>query len=63
MVRASQRLSSTQETVAEIARSLGYDSASAFTKTFRRNTGQSPRNLHQATVPAIPAQYQATVNR
>lgn len=47
MALATQRLSTTQKTVAEIARSLGYDSASAFTKTFRRNTGQSPRDLRQ----------------
>jgi AraC family transcriptional regulator len=57
MTLASQRLNGTQQTVAEIARSLGYDSASAFTKTFRRNTGQSPRDLRQATVPAIPLNF------
>lgn len=45
---ASERLSSTQQTVAEIARSLGYESASAFTKTFRRNTGRFPRDVRQA---------------
>lgn len=57
MALASERLRGTQLTVAEIARSLGYDSASAFTKTFRHSTGQSPRDLRRATVPAISAQF------
>ena len=55
MALASQRLSGTQQTVAEIAISLGYDSPSAFTKSFRRNTGKSPRDLRHTTVPSISA--------
>ena len=48
MAVASQRLNDAQVTVAEIALSLGYVSASAFSKTFRRTTGVSPRELRQA---------------
>lgn len=48
MALASERLTTTQQTVAEVARSLGYESSSAFTKTFRRSTGQSPRDVRQA---------------
>lgn len=55
MALASQQLSSTQQTVAEIAQSFGYDSPSAFAKTFRRTTGRSPRDLRQNSVPSAPA--------
>ena len=55
MALASQRLSNTRQTVAEIAETFGYDSPSAFAKTFRRNTGKSPRDLRQGSRSAAPA--------
>lgn len=43
MLLAGDRLGSTRDSISEIARSLGYESASAFTKAFRKIMGCSPR--------------------
>lgn len=43
MLLAEDRLATTSDPISEIARSLGYDSASAFAKAFKKGTGLSPR--------------------
>ncbi len=47
MLLAEDRMAGTSDSIAEIARSLGYESASAFTKVFKRLTGHSPRQHRQ----------------
>lgn len=48
MLLAAERLKSSSEGLAEIARSLGYESESAFGKAFRRVMGASPRQFARA---------------
>jgi len=43
MLVAGNRLANTRDSISEIARSLGYESASAFTKAFKKIMGCSPR--------------------
>jgi len=43
MLLASDRLATTRDSIFEIAQSLGYESASAFTKAFKKIMGRSPR--------------------
>ena len=43
MLLAGDRIANTGDSISEIAHSLGYESASAFTKAFRKITGCSPR--------------------
>jgi AraC-like DNA-binding protein len=43
MLLAGDRLASSAEPVSAIARSLGYDSESAFSTAFKRVMGRSPR--------------------
>jgi AraC-like DNA-binding protein len=43
MLVAADRMASTSDSISEIARSLGYESASAFTKAFKKIMGGSPR--------------------
>jgi AraC-like DNA-binding protein len=47
MLLARDRLTQSAEPVSAIARSLGYDSESAFSKAFRRILGASPRELRR----------------
>lgn len=48
MLLAADRLIHTEDAVATIAESLGYESESAFTKAFKRVMGHSPRQYGQA---------------
>lgn len=43
MLLAEKRMTNTTDSISEIARSLGYESASAFTKAFKKTIGCSPR--------------------
>lgn len=54
MLLAGDRLKNTDESVSEIATSLGYESESAFSKAFRRTMGRSPRQYARAPAQ-IPA--------
>jgi transcriptional regulator GlxA family with amidase domain len=56
MLLAEDRMSSSNDSIAEIAQSLGYESASAFAKVFRKVTGSSPRQYRQRLAnPAVAA--------
>jgi AraC-like DNA-binding protein len=57
MLLAGDRLQTTDDSIAVIASSLGYESESAFGKAFRRIMGCSPRRYHQAQTPQ-PANLQ-----
>jgi AraC-like DNA-binding protein len=48
MLLAGDRLKRTDESVSEIALSLGYESESAFGKAFKRTMGCSPRQYARA---------------
>jgi len=43
MLLAGDRMANTSDSISEIAQSLGYESASAFTKAFKKIMGCSPR--------------------
>jgi len=43
MLLAGDRMANTSDSISEISQSLGYQSASAFTKAFRKIMGCSPR--------------------
>ena len=43
MLLAEDRIATTNDTISEIAQSLGYDSSNAFAKAFKKATGYSPR--------------------
>ena len=54
MLLAEDKMASTADSISEIARSLGYESASAFTKAFRKLTGHTPRQYRQeSSIPAL----------
>lgn len=48
MLLAADRISNTRDSISEIAQSLGYESASAFTKAFKKIMGCSPRQYSRA---------------
>jgi AraC-like DNA-binding protein len=48
MLLAGDRMANTSDSISEIAQSLGYESASAFTKAFKRIMGCSPRQYGRA---------------
>lgn len=48
MLLAGDRISNTRDSISEIAQSLGYESASAFTKAFKKVMGRSPRRYRQS---------------
>lgn len=47
MLLAGDRMANTSDSISEIAQSLGYESASAFTKAFKRIMGCSPRQYRR----------------
>lgn len=47
MLLAGDRMANTSESISEIAQSLGYESASAFTKAFKNVMGRSPREYNR----------------
>ncbi|WP_413739716.1 AraC family transcriptional regulator [Sodalis sp. RH14] len=55
MLIACRRLTQGVDPVAVIARSLGYESESAFSTAFRRSTGYSPRNYARQQYQAVQA--------
>ena len=57
MLLAADRLKNSDDGLSAIARSLGYDSESAFGKAFRRVMGSSPRQ-YLRTVPGAPPMKQ-----
>jgi AraC-like DNA-binding protein len=66
MLLAGDRLTNSSDPVSIIARSLGYESESAFSTAFRRVMGCSPRQYGRGRAPASfePAQREgAGVNR
>lgn len=46
---AAQRLRESRASIAEIAMAVGYDSASAFARAFKRATGQAPNDFRSAS--------------
>ncbi len=52
MLLAAERLTTSIEPIAQIARSLGYDSESSFGKAFRRVLGCPPRQFTRELAPA-----------
>jgi AraC-like DNA-binding protein len=53
MLRAGDRLANSSDSIAAIARSLGYDSESAFSTAFKRVMGRSPRQYGRGRTPAF----------
>jgi AraC-like DNA-binding protein len=60
MLLAGDRLMNSSDPVSIIARSLGYESESAFSTAFRRVIGCSPRQYGRGRAPAVSAQGEAT---
>ena len=52
MLLAAERLTSSHESIATIAASLGYESESSFGKAFRRVLGCSPRRFGRSATAA-----------
>jgi AraC-like DNA-binding protein len=60
MLLAADRLKNSSDGLSAIAKSLGYESESAFGKAFRRVMGCSPRQYTRSTAPcAIPVKQGA----
>jgi AraC-like DNA-binding protein len=60
MLLAAERLQSSTDGLSVIARSLGYESESAFGKAFRRVMGCSPRQYTRSGAPrAMPIKHGA----
>jgi AraC-like DNA-binding protein len=55
MLLAGNRLATTLDSISEIARWLGYESASAFTKAFKKIMGYSPRQYGRGQNSVSPA--------
>ena len=55
MLLAGDRLPNTRDSISEIAQSLGYESASAFTKAFKKIMGCSPRQYSHGQNSGSPA--------
>jgi len=55
MLLAGDRMANTSDSISEIAQSLGYQSASAFTKAFRKIMGCSPRQYSRGQNSASSA--------
>lgn len=52
MLLAEEKLASTSDSISGIARSLGYESQSAFTKAFKRTMGCAPRQRNRIPAPS-----------
>ena len=66
MLLAADRMANTSDSISEIARSLGYESASAFTKAFKKVMGCSPRQysrVESLVSPALSGAEAARPNR
>ena len=66
MLLAADRIANTTASIFEIARSLGYESASAFTKAFKKVMGCSPRQysrVESLVSPALSGAEAARPNR
>ena len=50
MLLAGDRMSNTSDSISQIAQSLGYESASAFTKAFKKTMGCSPRQYSRVRI-------------
>jgi AraC-like DNA-binding protein len=48
MLLAGDRIANTSDSISEIAQSLGYESASAFAKAFKKIMGCSPRQYSRS---------------
>ena len=55
MMLAADRMANTSDSISEIAQSLGYESASAFTKAFKKVMGCSPRQYSRRQNSVSPA--------
>ena len=55
MLLAADKLANTRDSISEIAQSLGYESASAFTKAFKKVMGRSPRQYSRDQNTVSPA--------
>ena len=55
MLLAGDRMANTGDSISEIAQSLGYESASAFTKAFKKIMGCSPREYSHGQSSVLPA--------
>ena len=58
-LRAMELLSSPSSSVTETALSVGFDSLSAFAKSFARVAGESPRAFRERVRPLVPAVWSA----
>ena len=54
MLLAGDRMANTSDSVSEIAQSLGYESASAFTQAFKKFVGCSPRQYRRGHLDLSP---------
>ena len=55
MLLAGDRMANTSDSISEIAQSLGYESASAFTKAFKKTMGCSPRQYSRGRNSVSPS--------
>ena len=55
MLLAGDRMANTRDSISEIAQSLGYESASAFTRAFKKIMGCSPREYNRGQNSVSPA--------
>ena len=56
MLHAGDRLANSSDSIAVIARSLGYESESAFSTAFKRTMGSSPRQFNHSLKPFASAE-------
>ena len=66
MLLAGDRLANSGDPISVVARSLGYESESAFSTAFKRVKGCSPRQYRRARTPVSPSLSEAeaaTANR
>ena len=54
MELAAQRLSGTEDSIAEIAAGAGYESEAAFNRAFKRHAGDPPGNWRRQRRAAVP---------